>query len=103
MGKWQPIETAPKDGMPILVYDSEGVELDDHTYAWPRHAVLHVLPAIWKKPNGRSADGPGWFAPMFWLSFGVWDDPSTDIEAIELRPTHWMPLPIPPTPERAEP
>jgi hypothetical protein len=91
---WQTIETAPKDGTPILV--TPGATLDDHVYTWPERFDLQVVPARWHEPNPRTDDEAGWYAPMFWLSFGVWDDPSTDIDQIRLEPTHWMPLPSPP-------
>ena len=56
--EWQPIETAPKDGM-VLVWDG-----------YPRIA---------------------------WQERGVWRD-SDEFFAQALNPTHWMPLPDPPTP-----
>lgn len=95
---WLPIETAPKDGSVILAFDPEGVRLDDRVYTWPEGAVLHVLPARWHEPNDRTHECPGWFAPMLWLSFGPWDDPSTDIDGVMVEPTHWRPLIAPPAP-----
>lgn len=95
MAEWQPIETAPKDGTVILV--TPGAEVDDHTYTWPERYMLDVIPARWHEPNQRTKEPAGWYAPFFWLSFGVWDDPSTDIDPVLLEPTHWMPLPLLPT------
>lgn len=59
---WQPIETAPKDGTRILLFNSYQVRLG----YWGGKR-----PACWKEDSGRSL----WGAP----------------------PTHWMPLPAPPT------
>jgi hypothetical protein len=94
--EWQPIETAPKDGSIFLVFLPDGVEVDDHTYTWPKKTFLEIVPARWHEPNQRTHEEAGWYPPFFWLSFGVYDDPSTDIDAIRIEPTHWMPLPTPP-------
>ena len=63
MPKWKSIETAPKDGTPILGYQRgwfiNGGEINITTW------------------------NPIW---------GTWQIPSSD-----WRPTHWMPLPDPPT------
>jgi hypothetical protein len=60
--QWQPIETAPKNRVEVLLY-------------WP---YWHLLPMIgywklglWRAEHAISGDGPG--------------------------PTHWMPLPAPPS------
>jgi hypothetical protein len=76
---WQPIETAPKDGTHILLFDPEA----DYDSSWndyegrylPRIAVAHWKPY----PNG----------------YGGWKGYYSGIDAIE-NPTHWMPLPEPP-------
>lgn len=63
---WQPIETAPKDGTPIL------------TFA-PVTGADYILIGAWipEDEPGETEDG------------GTWrDDGET--------PTHWMPLPEPP-------
>ncbi|WP_176928754.1 DUF551 domain-containing protein [Variovorax sp. YR634] len=66
-GQWQPIETAPKDGTSILLYTSEGI-IEGY---WSHND--------WEQsPCHATYDGCG----------GV---------AINCRPTHWMPLPAPPT------
>lgn len=73
VSEWQLIETAPKDGMPIIVYSPEnGVFTAEYTeslcdccYPEERH--------------GEEA----WFA-------------STGEDLTDDMPTHWMPLPTPP-------
>ncbi len=67
---WQPIETAPKDGTPVLLlYDQEAIqghwsETDTHGGEWK---------PIWLSVHGCGCCGSD-------------DKP----------PTHWMPLPEPP-------
>ena len=72
--KWQPIETAPKDGTSILVYPP--------TWKTKRAAI-----AKWN-PN-RYAKNPK----------GYWER-DDDMQRVTISrgatPTHWMPLPEPP-------
>lgn len=95
MTDWQDIATAPKD-QAILVYDPAGFDLDNRTWTWPEGSRLFVSPARWHEPNARTHDDAGWYSPCFWIDFGVYDDPSTDIDTVRLEPTHWMPLPSAP-------
>lgn len=67
-GQWLPIESAPKDGTPLMVWVAE----DD--------AVgTHCLAPI-------SITNDGWW----------WDDSTGDQIRRILSATHWMPLPPPP-------
>ena len=65
---WQPIETAPKDGTRVLIYQPAGMWRSCN-----RGARIDL--AYWHQPG--NAEKPG-----FWM-------PTS-------RPTHWMPLPDPP-------
>lgn len=66
MGEWQPIETAPKDGTPILAYNpvTGPYQTRHEDGEWPM--------ADWYKGD---PDHPGIWYP---------------------RPSHWMPLPTAP-------
>jgi hypothetical protein len=71
MSKWQPIETAPKDGMRVLFYTPG----DDETGYLPSMQVSYI--------------DKGGELPTY--DVDQWHD--------GLRPTHWMPLPEPPEEE----
>ena len=76
--KWEPIETAPKDGTPILLWC-----LYENKYG-------EVLgPYFWVGPPQDDYDvSPGWYPTQ--------DDGDFDGLASDETPTHWMPLPEPP-------
>ncbi len=71
---WQPIETAPKDGRLMLLWDASN----------PDGYVV----ARWARDDRR----PGPFGPFVWLSGHV----RYGERLAEQIPTHWMPLPAPP-------
>jgi hypothetical protein len=78
-GEWQLIETAPKDGGPVLLWtDTRGSE--DEWYVRDlldgEHFACHQI-GCW------IGDAGGWH-----------------VEKIG-APTHWMPLPAPPQPDRS--
>ena len=70
-GDWQPIETAPKDGTPILGYDpgrtGEGYFDSVYVVRWMENSWQHG----WIEAGGEGYD--------------------------TYHPTHWMPRPNPPT------
>ncbi len=67
MSEWQPIETSPKDGTDVLVYEPGYVV-----------AILH-----WHTVKTKTAAS----YPGYW----------TDGDGLNwYKPTHWMPLPEPP-------
>lgn len=70
---WQPIETAPKDGTSVLLWDGEF----QFTGEWMVEAI----------------DGSHWWIATLHGQKQVACDP---------QPTHWHPLPPPPTPRAGE-
>ena len=73
-GKWQPIETAPKDATPILVYIPSQKDRKPVQEVW--WALLYDGgPGYWSTPLGPSGRG---------------------YTILPEAPTHWMPLPPPP-------
>jgi hypothetical protein len=67
--EWQPMETAPRDGTDIIVWDGE------------IRTLTH-----WDKAS---------HVPIYgWLTL-VCHDPE-DMDLMDPTPTHWMPLPEPP-------
>jgi hypothetical protein len=71
--RWQPIETAPKDNTPILIWDGEDISL----------AEWNDIGRKWNCLCGGGA---------------VWDgDGDTGGLVAVYSATHWMPLPSPPT------
>jgi len=71
---WEPIETAPKDGTPILLYQCvDQFDLAD--------------------PKGKMTDY--YFSGFYNQRFKLWECWESDQYSHE--PTHWMPLPKPPS------
>lgn len=86
---WQPIETAPKDGTEILLWS--GVE--DRSKDGPTigHWATDEECAVYVGDCGGECRCPEYdHNDPWWLS---WDGGFT----AEHPPTHWMPLPPPPT------
>lgn len=78
--KWQPIETAPRDGTQIVLAK----------YDW-----AHGLGAMFPRIDDELMYG------LWWLTVGYWSDKwlnwNDGIEPSGLAsPTHWMALPPPP-------
>ena len=73
---WQPIESAPKDGTPVLLFDP----------VFQRHIGSFV--EEWYKteyvPEHRTYTRQKWVC---------WSNRTN----LDFKPTHWMPLPEPPT------
>ena len=71
MSEWQPIETAPKDGTPVLVAQPR----DKHGW-W-----IDVAENFYEVDEHLDATDK-------WLG--------RESHSVSCRPTHWMPLPEPP-------
>lgn len=84
MSKWQPISTAPKDGTEII-----GCFVNDYGYQAKPTAYGPWTMAF--KRNQWVASWDGWRVIESQTDFG------TTYKTTEVEPTHWMPLPKPPT------
>lgn len=85
MSEWQPIETAPQDGKPVLLhardcgYAHRGCDVQIGFYLGMSYGQLYI-------------GGEEWTG---WLSMSTYEDRG-DEQHTRLTPTHWMPLPTPP-------
>lgn len=78
MSEWQPIETAPKDGTPILTFGIWAGEIAG------RDDRPGIYVAAWRYGGRSDYDGFHWSCE------------ATDAYAAWVKATHWMPLPEPP-------
>lgn len=86
---WQPIETAPRDGTPLLLY-VPGCN------SWNRkRGMPDIMTGIWD--DGYSQMDAGWYGDLGDIDHG-YESTGACFEHIRLSPTHWMPLPKPPEP-----
>lgn len=76
MTDWQPIETAPRDGARVLIYPGAEEPMS-----------VGYFDAGWKK-RWLSLEGEVW---------GGCDCCGSGCTHADASPTHWMPLPQPPT------
>jgi hypothetical protein len=95
MSNWQPIETAPKDGKPILLWLDPPLEAN---------AAIGWLPCDLTVVVGWHDDdldfgASGWKCGICYEGCGdsYGNCPAVDID---LTPTHWMPHPEPPWSEK---
>ena len=75
-GEWLPIESAPKDGTKVLGFAPNKLVIDPN---------FRVVTMWWRKWQDRGGDHWCW--------------QSTESGSHIDEPTHWMPLPAPPTPK----
>lgn len=82
MGEWQPIETAPKDGTPILVARDNGCGFNYHAVWWGG-----TLAHVWRDEgnNEYPADHFDWWQPIFQPSDTVGDHRRAEEEARSWR------------------
>lgn len=78
--RWQDIATAPSDGTPIDVWLGDGEKDEIDFYCGPSGTRRS---ASWSYRDGK-------FRPLMGLT-----------PVVTIQPTHWMPLPAPPSPEGA--
>jgi hypothetical protein len=78
--RWQPIETAPKDGSPFLTYSADA---DDLSRSRMYTVITPMLVMSWMHFDNK---------PRPIDEFGEFQDFHL------YNPTHWMPLPSPPEP-----
>ena len=82
--KWQPIETAPKDGTEILLYNEDGnIESGNWVEAEPDGTDCMGSDAGWMSFSGFTFPGRSFGNPDYFTKQ-------------QAPPTHWMPLPEPP-------
>jgi hypothetical protein len=77
---WQPIETARKDGTPILLFD-------------PEYCDEEMNPSLQGHWSDGTHEGAGGF------SAAVWNNSQDYFATVEIKPTHWMPQPKMPNPK----
>jgi hypothetical protein len=70
MSEWQPIDTAPKDGTQVLLYDPNLADIDENDLDDRRIPTPQLV---------------GWWRNKGWEL--------VHYSAFRYNPTHWMPLP----------
>jgi hypothetical protein len=97
---WHPIETAPKDGTPVLVVCALAIERDEYlevpdlvkrlAIAWWGDVTPHYGPrGVWVTAEVRSD----------YVENGPETGGSIERELVAIVPTHWLPIPKPPSNE----
>lgn len=96
---WQPIETAPKDGTIIVLWCPKGI---DRLYASPV-AAKHVCIGYYGD-SGALYQNEGWWSvesrEEIWGYGSELTGPMSETECLSAEPTHWLPLPPAPAPDK---
>lgn len=93
---WRPIETAPKDGTPVLLFLNPALDTN-YLCGWIPQKHLTIVVG-WAEGYGEYTDG----SYLEWKC-GFCEDGSADTEGFSspipttVYPSRWMPLPAPPT------
>jgi hypothetical protein len=97
MSEWQDIATAPKDGT-IIIFGFVGA---------PAGTVVHPdAPPLLHRLAGGSVDVGAWMDDAslnYWGEKGWFASDDDRLTSHPMFPSHWQPLPAPPTPEPAKP
>jgi hypothetical protein len=91
MADWERIETAPKDGRAVLVY-APGCRRGHIGVEGYVSGDLDIAVAEW---NGNRSGGGTWAGDLVSFEIG-WESTGSYTVTVDLKPTHWMPLPEPP-------
>ena len=83
---WQPIETAPKDGTPVLAVCGQNIEKIVWSKGWASGIVTKANGPCWGICHGKG---------HVILDEG-WDEGTGCYLTPDIEPTHWMPLPLHP-------
>ena len=97
MNRWRPISTAPKDGTMVLLAEPVGDGEEEAVVLWGRWVDVPQ----WDSRGETVADpehDPMWVASYaaIYVSPGG-EDPAWHLKPVVVFPTHWMPVPPPPT------
>jgi Protein of unknown function (DUF551) len=86
LSEWMPIDTAPTDGTPVLLY------CQDIKGSWKRNKRMPKNVVIGLCDAEDYRDNPIWLGDVGEVDDG-YESTGTCFEYEQLYPSHWMPLP----------